>query len=69
MERTSESSRRPAGRNARDTADRNVGATPDGKPTPERPADWEIGDTAGWETCGTSHNGHRQFLKNVRITG
>ena len=19
----------------------------------ERPADWEIGDTAGWETCGT----------------
>ena len=21
--------------------------------TAERPADWEIGDTAGWETCGT----------------
>ena len=21
--------------------------------TSERPADWEIGDTAGWETCGT----------------
>jgi hypothetical protein len=23
------------------------------RPTSERPADWEIGDTAGWETCGT----------------
>jgi hypothetical protein len=30
--RTSESSRRPAGRNARETADRNVCATPDGLP-------------------------------------
>jgi hypothetical protein len=30
------------------------------RPTSARPADWEIGDTAGWETCGTFSSNARK---------
>jgi hypothetical protein len=55
---TSESSRRPAGRKARDTAERNVCATPDGQPTSEWPADWSR--KAG---CDTPTTGAPSFIK------